>query len=136
MNLGHIRTFFISLIDLCIVGGIIHIDRHTLDFDIKLSNWTISYFHDQTGNSVSTTIFETYVTFTKMLIYINIRVAEDQNDKEYRRELTRTVIDLGKFMKNTQSNPILKAFINGLRKNIQFKIGYPMTQVSLHQVLR
>lgn len=128
------RLIVMLCIIVCIVDGIIYIDRHTLDFDEKLVNMTMTYFPDQKRNSVVNLTIETIKTITKILIYVTLKVPENQNDREYRREVIRTVIDFGKFIENSQSNPVLRAFLDALKKGTQFKISYPMLPVSLMQL--
>lgn len=124
------KLIIIWCITLYIGESIIYIDRHTLDFDEKLANWTISYFHDQKRNSVSNVTMQTFKTFTKMLVYFNVKVSENPDDREYHREVVRTVIDYCKFMQNTQNNPILRAFLGSLKNSFPFNTSYPMKPVS------
>lgn len=125
-----LRFIFILCLFLWFVESIIYIDRHTLDFDEKLCNWSISYFHDQNRNSVSNVTLQTFKTFSKILLYFNVKVSENPDDREYRREVIRTVIDYCKFMQNTQNNPILRSFLGGIKKSFPFNLSYPILPVN------
>lgn len=127
------RFVFLLCTTFWFVDSIIYIDRQTLDFDGELANWSVSYFHDQKRNSVSNVTLHLFKNFSKILIYFNVKVSEDANDKEYRREVCRTVMDYCKFMQNTRGNPILRAFLSGLRKSFPTNVTYPMVMVRFEQ---
>lgn len=128
MNVAKPGLFFLFFVGFS--NAILFIDRHTADYNARLSNWTVTYFSDAKGNSVVNTTIEIFVTLTKMLTYIKVKVSENPFDKEYRRELVRTVIDVAKFMENTQSNPLVREFVNSITKRGQIKIAYPMPPVT------
>lgn len=119
-----------SFLRLCWVGsGLIYIDRHTLEFDKKFTNWTLSYTLGRDRNSVNNFTLQTFTTITKILIYFTCCVAEGSNDKEYRREVVRTVIDLGKLFKGFQGNPLLKGGIENLRTGLKSEFTFPLPPV-------
>lgn len=133
MQVAKLAPVFILIAAILEVAiGIIFIDRHTLDYDAKLSNWSITIVHNQKKNSMTTLEFQTFVTFTKMLLYVTVKIAENQHDREYRRELVKTVIDVVRFTEATQNHPIGKLYLENLKKSIQFKVAYPLKPVILH----
>lgn len=113
-----------------VVLGIIFVDRSTLDFDKKLSNWSITYFHDQTGNSVVNISFQTYVTVSKAFLYIKANAAIDRNDKEYQLEVLNTVIDTEKFLKGMQGHFIVRNFLVETLTSMDFEPKFPLPAVS------
>lgn len=114
-----------------VVSGLIYVDRHTLEFDKKFMNWTLSYTSGRDRNSVNNFTFQTNTTLTKVLIYFTCCVAEDSNDKEYRREVVRTVIDLGKFFKGLQGNPLMRSLIGNLKRGLQTEMKFPLLPVNM-----
>lgn len=45
-----------------------------------------------------------HVTMTKLLAYVSVCVPENRHDREYKRELVRTVADVEKVFEGLQSN--------------------------------
>lgn len=71
-----------------------------------------------------------HVTITKMVAYVSVRFPENKNDREYRREVVRTVVDVEKVLKGMQSNPIVKGYVDDLLKYADFDINLPYKPVS------
>lgn len=111
------------------VLGIIYIDRMRLNFDEKLSNWSINYIHDQTGNSVVNVTFQTYDIVNKAQIYLTVKAAKDRNDRDCQIEIVNTVIDAEKFMKGMQNHLILRNFLGGILKAMSFEPKFPLLPV-------
>lgn len=118
------------LLFLRVVVGIIYIDRMRLDFNERVSNWSINYIHDQTGNTVVNITFEIFDTLNKALIYVSAKAAKDHNDKECQIELVNTVIDAKKFLNGMQGHFILRGFISELLKSMKFDPKFPLQAVS------
>lgn len=110
--------------------GIIFIDRTRLEFDRKFSNWSITYFHDQTGNSVVNISVELFDTMNKALFYIKANVAKDRNDKDCQIEMLNTVIDATKLLKGMQSHFLLRNILAGAMTSMKFDPKFPMHPVS------
>lgn len=124
------RLLFIACAFVWTVKGIIYIDRYTLEFNEKLSNWSISYIRVEKASSITNVTFTPFKTVTKLLAYLTVKVAEDRNDREYRKEFIRTVFDCGKLFDGSQGNPILRGIIEDLQQSFTVKIVFPMTPVS------
>lgn len=121
-------TFFYLLPMFC--SCVIHIDRITTDFNKKLLDFKISYTHNSNGDSVTNVTLKSYVNVTKMLAYVSLRMPEDSNDREYRRELLKTVVDLEKVSNGAQSNPIVRSYVNILMQYKDFVVKFPFRPVS------
>lgn len=115
---------------LSVVFGIIHIDKVTLDFDKKLSNWSITYGHDQTGNSVANVTFQLFDTVNRALLYLKANAAKDRNDRDCQIELVKTVIDVEKFLKGMQGNFLVRTYLDELTKFMDFEPKFPLFPVS------
>lgn len=101
-------------------------------FRWKVSNWTITYFHDKTGNSVVNVTFQIFDTVNKALMYLKAKAAKDRNDKDCQIDLLNTVIDAGKFLKGMQGNFVLRGHIQNLLKSVNFDPKFPLPAVSTY----
>lgn len=126
----------ILLSSLSFGNGLLFIDRVEFESNPALENSTLTFFHDVTGNSVTTATFTTFVTITKMMLYIKLRLAEDKNDKEYKRQLVSSVIEIDKVLKGFQSNIFIKHFFEDVQNSMDFKFEIPLPPVRSNQLLQ
>lgn len=113
-------------------SAIIHIEKHILEFDESIGSAETTYFHEVTGNSITNVTFRTFKTITKAFLYLNVRLATDKDDRDYKFELIKTVIDFGSFLKGAQGNPLLRAFIENIKRSFDFEIVFPAPPVSTY----
>lgn len=111
--------------------GILYIERYTV-IPTTMLVWTVNYTHDFTGNSITNATVETFVTFKKALVYITIKAAENEHDREYKNTLVKTVADVEKTVKNSQSNLVLKLFIGRILQFMDFEVKFPFHPVILN----
>lgn len=90
------RLLGFILVSFSVTSAVIYIDRSTLDFNKKIANLTTTYTHNEKGNSITNLTILTFKTITKMLLYVHVKLAEDENDREFKRSLLRTVVDVEK----------------------------------------
>lgn len=112
------------------IMGIIFIDQTRLEFNEKVSNCSIVYKNDSTGNAVVNVTFKTFDTINKALIYVSAKAAKDRNDRDCQIELVNTVIDAEKFLKGMQGNFMVRGFLNELLKSMAFEPKFPLPPVS------
>lgn len=96
----------------------------------EVRNWTVSYFHDESHNAVVNLTMKVFSTITKLLLYFEVKMAEDRNDNEYRRQFIKTVIDVEKCFKGMQSSIFLKAYVEELNRYMNFNLTFPLAPVS------
>lgn len=112
------------------VDGIIIIDSHEVEFDKNISNFSTTYRKDYDGHYLTNVSIRTFKAVTKGFLYFNVRCAADKNDREYKLEVIKTVIDAEKFYKGAQSNAFLKPFIEEIKQSLNIKISFPIPPVS------
>lgn len=112
-----------------LVDCIIYIDRVTSDFNPKLLEFKVAFNHNLKGEAVTNVTFVTHVDIIKLLVYVKFAVAENKDDREYRREMVRTVIDGGKLFKGSQSNYLVKFFFESIAKGTNFEWKFPLAPV-------
>lgn len=112
------------------ISGIIYVERAEVDSNAKIGNVTTTFTHDEKGNSIVNVTMCTFVTITKALLYLNIKVPANDLDREYRVNVLKTVIDVQKFTDGMQANLLLRPYIESLRRSLDFKIKFPFRPVS------
>lgn len=122
-------SLLLLCLSLLVVESIIYIDRFSLEFNEQISNWTITFVSFEKASSLTNVTFKPFKTVTKLLTYLTIKVAEDSNDREYRRVFVRTVFDCGKLFDGSSGNPILRTIIDDLQKSLSDRIVFPMEPV-------
>lgn len=113
------------------VSCIFHIDRAEIESNPSIGSLEVNYVHDVKGNSIINATFSNSVTITKSLLYFKMRVAEDKNDKEYKRQLISSVLDVDKVLKGFQSNIVISRFFAAFKKGMDLKFKHPLAPVSI-----
>lgn len=113
-----------------ITSSLTYIDNAMVESNLKYMNMSIVYTHNERGSSVSNFTFENKVTILKMLVYLKVNIAEDQNGSQYKRELLKTVIDIEKLFKGSQGHFLIRSFINNISRFMDFKMKFPIKPVS------
>lgn len=125
-----VTLFWILIAAPWAVRGILIVERHDVEFDETYGNITTSYRRAPDGNSLTNVTIYNFKTITKALIYFSMRLAADQFDREYKFEVVKTVIDVSKFLRGAQSNPLIRPYIEEILRGIKLKITFPMVPVS------
>lgn len=127
-----------SVLALCIfvvtASGLLYIERYESQSSDVVS-LTINYTHDSKGNSITNETLVTSATITKMLLYITIRAAEDENDKEYKKTIVKSVFNVEKAFKSLHSDFFVKSFFAGIVEHMDFEFKFPMPPVSRYSNL-
>lgn len=107
-----------------------HINRTEIEKNPRIVNISVDFAHDATGQFISNGTFINLVTFTKFLIYFKISLPENQFDREFKRILVSSVVEVEKVLKGMQSNLIISAIFAALRNSADFELKMPLPPVS------
>lgn len=66
---------------------------------------------------------------TKMVTYLKANVPENENDKKFKKEVVRTVVDMEKLTKGFSGNFVLKTAIDLFLNSFEFEYKFPMKKV-------
>lgn len=111
-------------------SSIAYVDRVESDCNPKFGNLSINFTHNARGDSVTNVTFVFHVTITRILLYASLRAPENANDREYKRKLVNTVVDLEKVLKGFQSNIWVKGYVDNVLKSMDFEFKLPLRPVS------
>lgn len=112
----------------------LHVNHTIVESDPAIANATVDYIHDATRNCVVNATFFTFVSITSMRIYFKINVAEDQFDREFKKVIVSSVVEVDKVFKGRQSNMFINAVFTEIRKSMTFKYKTPLPPVSHYQL--
>lgn len=65
---------------------------------------------------------------------MNVRIPENSGDKEYKKDILRTSVDIQKFFEGAHSNILVRAFIKSILDAMNIEAKFPITKVSEHYV--
>lgn len=71
---------------------------------------------------------------TKMLIYGRFNIPESSDDREYKKEVLQSVIDVDRLFKGVATNFIAKTVIDEFGKSMNFERKFPIKKVSCFKV--
>jgi hypothetical protein len=74
--------------------------------------------------------FETFAVYSKMWIYLTIRVPKHANDKNFQIEFLKTVFDVEKAIKDNQNNFFVSMIMMTLVRSAETEMKFPMQKVS------
>lgn len=112
--------------------GDIRVDRVEIENNYKYNN--ITYVAGEAPNPQTVVLNFYSQLFTDMLnikVYIAINMPEDANDRKYRKEIIRTVIDAEKFFRRAQTNVVVRYFTDRILQYVNFKLEFPLKKVSI-----
>lgn len=115
------------------VSSVTYIDKVVYDYNSAVGKANLTYIHDASGNAVTNIFFETFVPVSKMLVYVNVKVADNKNNAGFYRDFLKTVVDSEKLMQGNQVNPIIKSYYDILKQSLDFEIKFPFPPVSFEK---
>lgn len=125
-----IRTvFFLSVLS-SVLGAVIFIDRFTLDCNKQFNNWSTSFTHNENKNAVVNLTIDFYKPLAKLMIYVKVNMALNEKDRECKWEFLRTVFNAEKVSAGMQRNFLVGAFVENLKKFMDFEFRFPLQPVS------
>jgi hypothetical protein len=68
--------------------------------------------------------------FTKMLIYMSYRIPESNNDRNFQKEVVKTVVDFEKSSKGLQNNFMVSKIIESFTEHVEPRMQFPLKKVS------
>lgn len=94
----------------------------------------VNFSHTCDGNRECLVTFKatTFVRIDKLLIYVKLFFPEDDNDREFKRRIMETVVDVEKILRGINANPLLNVFMKDFfdRTKVDFAFELPFEPVS------
>lgn len=125
------ELFLVVLILVPIVNGGIYIDRLAVETNAKICNTTLAFLNKKNGDCILNATFRNFKTVTKILVYAKLMIAEDKNDRTFKRVVYSSVFDAEKMISGMQGNALLRSFSDIILKSLDFQFKYPFVPVSL-----
>lgn len=102
-----------------------------MDFNKEVINITYKIYNDGVHSYSLTGVAETFGVITKVLIYVKIKVPQNEKDKSYQRELIRTIVDVEKALKGIHGNIFTKTIYESIVKSFDFEVKLPLQKVTV-----
>lgn len=75
--------------------------------------------------------FETFDSLEALNFYVKISIPENEEDRQYRRDVLRTVVRIEKAVKGAYSNGLIGTLMDSLLKSATFDLRLPLAKVRL-----
>lgn len=67
----------------------------------------------------------------KMLVYITIKMPEDETDKTYRKEFMKSTFDVSRILNGIYGSPVVSVFMSNFLKSCDFELKMPFPPVKV-----
>lgn len=130
------QLLLLILATVAVMDCSIYINRYVLNTDLKICNASLTLKNNTSGELMVNATFRNFKTITKLLGYVKVMIAEDDNDRTFKREFLSTVFDAEKMVNGMQGNIILKRFGDIILKSLDFEFKAPFLPVSFSSILK
>lgn len=106
------------------------LNRIEVEFNDKYNIVIINQTKSDDPHVILLNVFsEVLVEIQQIKSYFRICIPEDQNDQNYRKIFLNTVVDVGKFLKGSNSNLLVRYAIDVIAKASNFELKLPIKKV-------
>lgn len=124
-----IRLVILLFILASALSAVIYVNRFTVESNKKVCNISTSFTHDEKRNSIINLTIQINKTLIKCLIYAKVNLAENDDDRECKREFIRTVVDAEKAYKGAQMNFLIASYMANMKRYMDFDVDFPLQPV-------
>lgn len=113
--------------------GFLYVEETIIDYNPEIAkNPELVVFSDKTQPYAGNYSFEFIKTVKSFKIYLSLNIPENENDREFRKELLKTVINGDKIFNGVFANPVVKYIVKTIFPSAQFEIKLPFKPVSFN----
>jgi hypothetical protein len=80
--------------------------------------------------------FDTLFVITKLWMFVTVKSPQDINDKNYQKEVLKTVVDVEKSLSGVRNNILVSTIVNSFLKSCDQELKFPLKKVKLHEIRR
>lgn len=111
--------------------GFLYVEEHRIDYNPEVSKQPeMVIFRNKKQSFEGNYSIEFIKTVNKVKIYLFLNIPENENDRDFRKELVKTVIDCNKFFNGVYANPFVKYAVHSALSSAQFELKMPMKPVT------
>lgn len=112
--------------------GILYVEEYKIDYNPEVAKKPeLVVSSSKTQSFAGNYTVELLKTVNKFKVYLFLNIAENENDREFRKEVMKTVIDSDKFFNGVYANPIVKYLVSTLFSSAQFELKLPFKPVTV-----
>jgi hypothetical protein len=101
--------------------------NYTLNEKFLKFNYTL--YNDEIHSYALDFTLNLLAAVTKLLVYVKIRIPEDEHDKNFSKEIIRTVVDVERTLNGTNRNLFVAKVAEGLSKGALKMLKFPLKKV-------
>lgn len=98
-----------------------------MKYNKAVSNFTFNHICDGSHDCIMNV---TITSFEKMLLYITLKMPEEETDKTYRKEFMKSTFDVSRILNGIYGSPIVSVFMRNFLKSCDFELKMPFSPVS------
>lgn len=111
------------------------VDNFVTDQNRSLININVDVYNEIDKDSVLNVAWELFYCITDLKLYIKLNGKAHEDDREFKHEIFRTVVDTKMLFKGAFANVIIRNVVENLLKAANFELKMPLEPVSLSILL-
>jgi hypothetical protein len=109
--------------------SLVDIKNFTFSYDKKyVKELVVNHTVDSNGVSTFNGLVDNRYVITKLIGFLRVRIPEDQNDKEFKRDFMKVSVDVEKLLSG-QANFIVKLIAKIVLESCDRKVEFPVAKV-------
>lgn len=109
-----------------------YVDEYKLDHNSEIVKMQkIEFFCDKVHQTAGNFTLESIKTVNKFKVYFFLNIPENENDREFRKVLLKSVVDSDKFLSGVYANPVVRYVVGLIMESAQFELQLPIKPVRL-----
>lgn len=115
--------------------SIVIIDHINVNCNHEFINLTFKVFNDGINSSVIGVTVDLFADVARTMMKLKVNIPQDENDKNYGREVLHTSIDLAKLFNGVQAKFLAKIMMEILLCAIDFELKFPFKRVRFNEII-
>lgn len=108
----------------------VYLNRIEYSCDYNVINCTVNHTNSSPHTLLLNIDCDLRKNLSKVVIYAKLRIPEDSNDRDFKKVILSTTIDLRKLFNGAHSSGLVKAFIKPFLSSMNFEPEFPIKAVS------
>lgn len=103
--------------------------------DNKIVNLTINLANNGDEGTLHSIVIQTFAEMATLKVYMQVDLAESDQDKSYSKEFVHAIVDIEKLFKGIHGNFLVKTLMDTILQSLEFELKFPMKSVSVKEFI-